>query len=95
MDSTSIIVRPCVTEKSISISEQSNKIVLEVKNAANKIQIKNAVEELFNVTVLNVNTIKMPEKKVRMGRYLGVKSSWKKAIVTLKEGDNVEFFETT
>jgi len=47
------------------------------------------------VTVLNVNTIKMPEKKVRMGRHLGVKSSWKKAIVTLKEGDNVEFFETT
>ncbi|MED5579843.1 MAG: 50S ribosomal protein L23 [Nitrospinota bacterium] len=95
MDPVSIIVRPCVTEKSISISEEANKIVLEVKNAANKIQIKNAVEQLFNVTVLNVNTLRMPEKKVRVGRHLGVKSPWKKAIVTLKDGDNVEFFETT
>ena len=95
MDSTSVIVRPCVTEKSISISEEANKIVLEVKNAANKIQIKNAVEQLFNVTVLNVNTLRMPEKKVRVGRHLGVKSPWKKAIVTLKDGDNVEFSETT
>lgn len=95
MENTSIIRRPCVTEKSIASTEEANKVVFEVAVGANKIEIKKAVQELFGVTVLNVNTMRVPGKKVRMGRYQGVKPAWKKAIVTLREGDTIEFFEST
>ena len=95
MESTSIIRRPCVTEKSIESTEMANKVVFEVAIGANKIEIKKAVQELFGVTVLNVNTMRVPGKKVRMGRYQGTKPAWKKAIVTLREGDTIEFFEST
>ncbi len=94
MESTSIIRRPCVTEKSIAGTEMANKVVFEVAVGANKIQIKKAVQELFGVTVLRVNTMRVQGKKVRMGRYLGQKPAWKKAIVTLREGDTIEFFES-
>ena len=95
MESTFIIRRPCVTEKSIASTEAANKVVFEVAIEANKIEIKKAVQELFGVTVLNVNTMRVPGKKVRMGRYQGTKPVWKKAIVTLREGDTIEFFEST
>ena len=94
MESTSIIRRPCVTEKSIMSTEAANKVVFEVAIEANKIEIKKAVQELFGVTVLNVNTMRVPGKKVRMGRFQGTKPAWKKAIVTLREGDTIEFFES-
>ncbi len=94
MESTFIIRRPCVTEKSIASAEGANKIVFEVAMDANKIEIKKAVEELFGVVVLNVNTMRMPSKSVRMGRHQGRKPPWKKAIVTLREGDTIEFFES-
>ncbi len=95
MESTYIIRRPCVTEKSIASSEEANMVVFEVAVGANKIEIKKAVQELFGVTVLNVNTMRVPGKKVRMGRHQGAKPAWKKAIVTLREGDTIEFFEST
>lgn len=94
MESTRVIRRPCVTEKSIAGTEQANKVVFEVAMEANKIEIKKAVEELFSVSVLNVNTMRVPGKSVRMGRHQGRKPPWKKAIVTLREGDSIEFFES-
>ena len=94
MESTFVIRRPCVTEKSVASSETANKVVFEVAIDANKIEIKDAVEELFGVTVLNVNTMRVPGKSVRMGRHQGRKPPWKKAIVTLREGDAIEFFES-
>ncbi len=94
MENTFVIRRPCVTEKSIASSEEANKVVFEVATDANKIEIKKAVQELFGVTVLNVNTMRVPGKSVRMGRHQGSKPAWKKAIVTLREGDTIEFFES-
>jgi large subunit ribosomal protein L23 len=75
-------------------SEEANKVVFDVNNNANKAQIKEAVQELFGVTVIKVNTMRMPGKRVRMGRHMGVRPPWKKAVVTLKEGDQIEFFES-
>ena len=94
MQTTQIIRRPCVTEKSIQSSEAANKVVFEVDMKANKAQVKRAVEELFKVTVLKVNTLHVPAKQVRLGRRQGMRPPWKKAVVTLKEGDKIEFFET-
>ena len=95
MDSTDVIRRPCVTEKSMEAGEAFNKVVFEVDMRANKPQIRKAIEELFNVTVLKVNVMRMPGKRVRVGRHFGSKPPWKKAIVTLKEGERIEFFEGT
>ena len=75
-------------------SEEANKVVFDVNNNANKAQIKEAVQELFGVTVIKINTMRMPGKRVRMGRHMGVRPPWKKAVVTLKEGDQIEFFES-
>ncbi|MEK6709544.1 MAG: 50S ribosomal protein L23 [Nitrospinota bacterium] len=94
METTQIIRRPCVTEKSIRGTEAANKVVFEVDMRANKTQVKRAVEELFKVTVIKVNTLRVPEKQIRLGRHSGVRPPWKKAVVTLKEGDKIEFFET-
>ncbi len=94
MEPTSVVRKPCVTEKSIMGSEESNKVVFDVDTRANKGQIKEAIEQLFSVTVVKVNTMTMPGKRVRMGRHMGVRPPWKKAVVTLKEGDHIEFFES-
>lgn len=87
------IRRPIVTEKSNLIKEDINKVVLEVDQRANKVEIKNAVQQLFNVTVQKVNVLNFEGKRKRVGRIMGKKSDWKKAIVTLKKGDKIEFFE--
>jgi len=94
MEPTAVIRRPCVTEKSIMSSEEANKVVFDVDTRSNKLQIKKAVQDLFGVTVMKVNTMRMPGKRVRMGRHVGVRPPWKKAVVTLKEGDHIEFFES-
>ena len=94
MEPTAVIRRPCVTEKSIMSSEEANKVVFDVDTRANKVQIKEAVQDLFGVTVMKVNTMRMPGKRVRMGRHMGVRPPWKKAVVTLREGDHIEFFES-
>ena len=83
-----------MTEKSVTGTEEANKVVFDVSIRANKAQIKQAVEQLFNVSVTKVNTMRQPGKRIRMGRHHGVRPPWKKAVVTLKEGDHIEFFES-
>ena len=88
-----IIRRPIVlTEKANILREKNNQVVFEVARAANKVQIKDAVQKLFNVNVTDVNTMLMRGKDRRMGRGYGKMQNWKKAIVTLKEGDSIDFF---
>ena len=92
-DMYQIIKRPIITEKSTLQKEFTNKLAFEVDPKANKIEIKQSVEKLFNVKVLNVRSLKVKGKKKRMGRWEGRSKSWKKAIVTLRPGDHIEFFE--
>ncbi len=88
----SVIVRPLITEKGTMLSEQ-NKYAFQVRKDANKLQIKEAVELAFDVTVLKVNTMVMPGKTRRVGRSKGQTAEWKKAVVTISEGQRIEFFE--
>ena len=88
-----IILRPLVTEKSNIGREESNIVTLAVDPRANKHDIRRAVEGLFEVEVLEVRTMRMPRKTRRVGRFMGRKSEWKKAIVQLQEGQTIEFFE--
>ena len=88
-----IIKRPLITEKSTRQKEEGNQIVFVVDPKAGKIQIRQAVEKLFKVKVLSVRTLNVTGKKKRVGKFLGRKSDWKKAIVKLREGDRIEFFE--
>jgi large subunit ribosomal protein L23 len=88
-----IIRRPLLTEKSNWKKELDNQIVFEVRLDANKLEIKAAVQELFDVRVTSVRTQVVRGKQKRLGRFTGKKPNWKKAIVTLHEGDNIDFFE--
>lgn len=88
-----IIKRPIVTEKSTK-GEAFNRVVFEVDVSASKHQIKEAVEKVFKVGVIKVNTMRVRGKPYgRFGRMINNKKTWKKAIVTLKEGDRIDFFE--
>jgi large subunit ribosomal protein L23 len=102
----SIIKRPLLTEKSQRLRETggaaerpaegedySQKLVFEVVRDANKIEIRNAVQSLFKVTVTDVRTLIVRGKEKRIGRFNGRRPHWKKAIVTLKAGDTISFFE--
>ena len=97
MHAENIIKRPILlTEKATRLREESEdrpKIIFAVNPKANKIQIRKAVEELFNVTVTAVNTSNCRGKERRMGRGYGKLQNWKKAVVTLKEGDDIQFFD--
>jgi large subunit ribosomal protein L23 len=88
-----IIKGPVVTEKSTAQGAEGNKVVFWVDTKANKKEVKEAVEKVFNVTVLCVNTHKVPGKLKRMGRFSGKRSTRKKAYITLKQGDKIEIFE--
>jgi large subunit ribosomal protein L23 len=89
-----IIRRPIIlTEKSNRLRENQNQVIFEVHRGANKIQIKNAIEALFKVSVVDVNTLVMRGKDKRMGRGYSRLHNWKKAIVTLKAGDQIQFFD--
>lgn len=88
-----IIKRPLITEKSTRQKEVGNQIAFVVDPRANKVQIRQAVEKLFKVKVRAVRTMNLTGKRKRMGRFFGWQSDWKKAIVTLKEGERIEFFE--
>ena len=91
----SIIRRPIfLTEKS-NTQRGQNQVVFEVSRTANKIQIKTAVQTLFNVKVESVNTMVYRGKDRRMGRGYAKMQNWKKAVVTLKEGENIDFFAET
>jgi large subunit ribosomal protein L23 len=88
-----IIKRPLITEKSNKLKEEQNQIAFIVDLKANKVEIRQAVERLFKVRVLNVRTMNIVGKRKRVGWRMGYQSDWKKAIVTLREGDRIEFFE--
>lgn len=88
-----VIRRPLVTEKSNIGREEQNLVTFAVDPRANKVDIRRAIEQLFSVRVLDVHTARMPRKKRRVGRYEGQRPAWKKAIVRLAEGDQIEFFE--
>jgi large subunit ribosomal protein L23 len=89
-----IIRRPIIlTEKSNRLRENDNQVIFEVHQDANKIQIKDALKVLFNVTATDVNTLIMRGKDKRMGRGYSKLRNWKKAIVTLQAGDSIQFFD--
>ena len=88
-----LLKNPHLTEKTWGQKELSNQITFMVDVNANKPEIKRAVEEVFKVKVLSVNTIKTRGKVKRMGRFSGRRPDWKKAVITLKEGDRIEYFE--
>jgi large subunit ribosomal protein L23 len=88
-----IIRRPiALTEKANLLRDKNNQVVFEVARTANKIEIKDAVQKLFKVHVVAVNTMITRGKERRMGRGHAKTQNWKKAIVTLKEGDSIDFF---
>lgn len=88
-----ILVRPLVTEKSHEQLDRHGAYTFVVANDANKIEIAHAIEKQFNVKVKDVRTMRYAGKEKRMGRWVGRKASWKKAVVTLVEGDSIEIFE--
>lgn len=88
-----VIRRPVVTERSTIEREEGNAVTLAVDPRATKPEIKRAVEELFDVDVEAVRTLRMPRKTRRVGRTRGRKPEWKKARVVLAEGQSIEFFE--
>lgn len=105
-DPQTIIKRPLLTEKSARLRETGGRaaapaegesyaqqVVFEVARDANKIEIRSAIEKLFKVGVTDVRTLVVRGKAKRIGRFSGRRPSWKKAFVTLKPGDNIEFFE--
>jgi large subunit ribosomal protein L23 len=88
-----IIKRPiALTEKSARLREH-NQVVFEVDRRANKIQIREAVEAMFDVKVTDVNTLVQRGKPKRLGRRMLKRPNWKKAVVTLREGDDIQFFD--
>jgi large subunit ribosomal protein L23 len=89
----SIIKKPLFTEKGGSLKEAQNKVLVEVARDANKIEIKKAIEEIFKVKVAKVATINEQGKMKRYGKSLGKTSDRKKAIITLKQGEKLEFIE--
>ena len=91
MLATEVIIRPIVTERSFKLMEE-NKYTFEVAKNANKYQIRDAVEELFDVHVTDVNTMNVKGKPKRLGMNSGYTRSWKKAIVTVADGDTIEIF---
>ncbi|HOD35645.1 MAG TPA: 50S ribosomal protein L23 [Syntrophales bacterium] len=92
MEIYQVIKRPLVTEKT-TLAREANKYHFEVDRRANKIEIGQAVEKLFKVKVVNVRTMNMAGKKKRVGRVMGRKRDWKKAIVTLAPGSSIEIFQ--
>jgi len=88
-----IIISPLVTEKSTIQREGQNQYSFKVDKRANKIEIKEAVERLFKIKVTEVRTTMIRGKVKRLGRRFGKRPDWKKAIVTVREGDRIDFFE--
>ncbi|MBW2595000.1 MAG: 50S ribosomal protein L23 [Deltaproteobacteria bacterium] len=93
MDIYSVIKKPLVTEKSTIARDEENKYFFEVDRVATKIEIRNAVEKIFKVKVVNIHTINVTGKKKRVGRITGRKRSWKKAVITLAPGSSIEVYE--
>ena len=92
---TQVLLAPRVTEKTTLCQSQGNQIIFKVALGANKIQIKAAVEKMFNVNVMAVQTSHVQGKKKRFGKVMGQRKEWKKAVVRLKEGQTIDFFENS
>lgn len=89
-----VLRRPIITEQASALTERQNQVLFEVHTKANKQQIREAVEKIYGVKVLKVRTAILPGKVKRRGGSVGKLSSWKKAFVSLKEGDVIDFFAT-
>lgn len=92
MDARDIIRKPIITEKS-NLLMAEGKYTFQVEKSANKTEIAKAVEEIFKVTVVKVNTMRVHGKTRRMGKFVGQRPDWKKAIVQLAEGQSIPIFE--
>jgi large subunit ribosomal protein L23 len=88
-----VIQKPLITEKSTVEKDSRGIVAFQVHRDANKLEIKEAVEKLFKIKVVDVNTINVAGKAKRFGKHFGKRSNWKKAYVTLKQGSSVDFFE--
>jgi len=88
-----IVIRPLITEKTSIQKEVNNQITFEVDRRANRVEIKKAIENIFNVNVFGVRTMQVKGKTKQRGRIVGKRRDWKKAIVTLMPGERIDFFE--
>ncbi|MCQ2793099.1 MAG: 50S ribosomal protein L23 [Bacilli bacterium] len=89
-----LILEPVITEKSMSLMQEQNKVTLRVKGSANRREVKKAFEAVFGVKAVNVNIVNVPAKETtRGGRYKGTISGYKKAVVTLAEGEALDLFK--
>lgn len=89
-----ILIRPIITERATTLQERFNTVAFKVDRGANKYQIRDAVEQIYGVKVDTVRTMVVPGKLKRRGMSIGRRASWKKALITLKEGDVIDFFAT-
>ena len=88
-----IVIRPLITEKTSIQKEVNNQLTFEVDRRANRVEIKKAIENIFNVNVVSVRTMQVKGKSKQRGRIVGKRRDWKKAIVTLMPGERIDFFE--
>ncbi len=93
MSAESLVIAPLVTEKGTIVGEKNNQVVFRVRPTANKNQIRHVIEDLFKVKVVKIRTANFLGKERRRGRTIGRRPNWKKAYITLKEGDRIEIFE--
>lgn len=93
MNPYDIIKRPLITEKTSIQKEAANQLTFEVDRKANRVEIRRAVEKIFNVNVESVKTMQVSGKIKRRGRTLGKRRDWKKAVVRLRAGERIDFFE--
>jgi len=92
VDTTGVIVKPLISEKAATLTS-GNQYVFVVRKNANRIQVRNAIKQMYGVTPISVNVLNVRGKKVRFGRRIGKRSNWKKAIVTLPAGQTINVYE--
>ncbi len=93
MNATDVVKGPVITEKGTLVNELGNQVVFRVHRSANKVEIRQAIEALFKVKVEKVRTSRQMGKIRRVGKHAGRRPDWKKAYVTLAEGNRIDFFE--
>lgn len=93
-DPFDVLIKPLLTEKITGLQEQANRIAFVVRKNASKIEVRHAVESALKVKVETVNVMNVLGKKKRQGRFLGKRPDWKKAIVTLREGEKLDLYES-
>lgn len=91
-DYRDVIIRPVITEKTMKLNAENNAVTFEVPKTTNKIEVRQAVENLFGVKVKKVNILNTKDKKKRVGRYTGVVHGYKKAVVFLEPGSSIDLF---